>query len=107
MSQQYPSNQTADMALKRIDALGLNWFYNQALEIAQNRTANLPTIDSVDITITFGGAGSYQGLTLQLIGYHQTILPNGGISGDGVLISEFEPNGTLLYMSKPSPVNGS
>jgi hypothetical protein len=106
MSQLYPSNQTADMALKRIDALGLNWFYNQALEIAQ-RTANLPTIDSVDITITFGGAGSYQGLTLQLIGYHQTILPNGGISGDGVLISEFEPNGTLLYMSKPSPVNGS
>jgi hypothetical protein len=107
MSQLYPSNQTPDMALKWIDGLGLNWFYNHALEIARNRTANLPTVDSVDITITFGGVGSYQGLTLQLIGYHQTILSNGGINGDGVLISEFQPNGTLLYMSKPSPANGS
>jgi len=104
---QQPSQRTIDMALKQIDALGLNWFYNQAVEIAQNRTLNLPSIDSVAVTLNFGegpASGSYQGLTLQLVGYHQTVQPNGSIYGDGVLISEFQPNGTLIYMSKPAEV---
>ena len=99
---QQSSQQTVDMALKQIDALGLNWFYNQALEIAQNRTTNLPSVDSVVVTLAFGeGFGGYQGLSLQLTGFHQTVQPNGSINGDGVLISEFQPNGTLIYMSNP------
>ena len=99
---QQPSQQTVDAALKQIDALGLNWFYNQALEIAQNRTLNLPSIDSVVITLALDeGFGGYPGLSLQLTGFHQTVQPNGSINGDGVLISEFQPNGTLIYMSNP------
>jgi hypothetical protein len=99
---QQPSQQTVDVALKQIDALGLNWFYNQALEIAQNRTLNLPSVDSVVVTLALEeGFGGYQGLSLQLTGFHQTVQPNGNINGDGVLISEFQPNGTLIYMSQP------
>ena len=99
---QQSSQQTVDAALKQIDALGLNWFYNQAIEIAQNRTLNLPSVDSVVVTLAFGeGFGGYQGLSLQLTGFHQTVQPNGSINGNGVLISEFQPNGTLIYMSNP------
>jgi hypothetical protein len=104
MSQQYPSNSntTIEQALSQIDHLGLNWFYNQALDAAQNRTTNLPTIDNLTVDLTFGqGTGTYQGITLRLIGYHQVVQLNSLVNSDGVLISEFEPNGALIYMSKP------
>jgi hypothetical protein len=103
MSQLYPSEQTTDEALKQIDALGLNWFYNQALEIAQNRTTILPTVNYLNIELTFGqGVGNYQGIIIQLVGYHRTTLANGNLNDEGILISEFQPDGTLIYMSKPT-----
>ncbi len=103
MSQIYPSNETPQESLGRIDTLGLNWFYNQALEIAQNRTTSLPTIDTLHISLTYGQATiAYSGITVELIGYHETTLLNGGVNGDGVLIGDFQPNGALIYMSNPA-----
>lgn len=101
-SQKYPSTQTAQDTLMQIDTLGLNWFYNEALQIAQNRTSNLPTIDSLSISLTYESNSGYQGITIQLIGSHQTVLPNGSINGEGVLIADFQPDGTLIYMSRPT-----
>ena len=100
-SQLYPSNQTADETFRQIDALGIGWFYNRALEIAQNRTTNLPSVDSLTLTITYEEHGNYQGITLQLSGFHQTVLEDGNLYGKGIIIADFQPDGTLLYMTQP------
>ena len=101
-NQFHPQWLAAKNAFTQIDALGLQCFYNRALEIAQNRTSNLPTIDSLSITLTYGSNTDYEGLFVQLIGSHQTVIPNGSINGKGVLIAVFKPDGTLLYMSQPT-----
>ena len=54
-NQFHPQWFAAKDAFTQIDALGLQWFYDRALEMAQNRTSNLPTIDSLSITLTYGG----------------------------------------------------
>jgi hypothetical protein len=100
-SQLYPSNQTADETFRQIDSLGLSWFYNRALEIAQNRTTNLPSVDSLTLSITYEEHGNYQGITLQLSGFHQTVLEDGSIHGEGIIIADFQPDGTLIYMTQP------
>ena len=84
---------SSKQAFAQIDALGLQWFFNSSLEIAQNRTGNTPKIDSLSLTMNFEDHGyTYQGITLLLVGsYH----------GPSTLIADFEPNGTLIYMSQP------
>ena len=101
-NQFHPQGLAAKGAFVQIDTLGLQWFYDRALEIAQNRTSNLPTIDSLSITLEYGGNVDYEGLFVQFIGSHQTINPNGSVNGEGVLIATFKPDGTLLYMSQPN-----
>src|SRR5271157_1577494 len=84
---QYSSQQ----AFAQIDALGLQWFYNRAVDLAQNRTGSTPKIDALSLTMNFEDQSNvgYEGITLQLTGsYH----------GPSTLIADFEPNGTLLYM---------
>jgi len=102
-SEKYSSMQTVEQTLTQIDALSLQGFYNKALQIAQNRTSDLPTIDSLSISISYEGYRDYQGITLQMLGHHETVLPDGSINGKGVLIADFQPDGTLLYMSQPAP----
>jgi hypothetical protein len=102
-SEKYSSMQTVEQTLTQIDALSLQGFYDKALQIAQNRTSDLPTIDSLSISISYEGYRDYQGITLQMLGHHETVLPNGSINGKGVLIADFQPDGTLLYMSQPTP----
>ncbi len=102
MFQPYLSRQGIEQSLGEIDALGLNWFYNQAIATAQNRTANFPTIDSLTVNLTIGEASNnYEGIIVQIIGYHQTTDTNGGTPWEGVLISAFQPDGTLIYMTQP------
>jgi hypothetical protein len=92
-----------ETTLNRIDELNLNSFYNQALRIAQNRTSNLLSVDSVSIAIAYAQSTNiYGGLTVQLIGSHETPDPQRGTQGHGVLISEFQPDGKLIYMSQPT-----
>lgn len=89
-----PADATAQ-TLRQIDSLGLNWYYNQAIAVAENRTANLPTIDSLTVNLAVGD----EGLSIQVIGYHVTVSESGGISGHGVLISSFKPNGELQHIT--------
>ena len=107
----HPQAQPAKDSFAQIDALGLQWFYDRALDLAQNRTGSVPNIDALSFTFTFEGRGyvgydrsysGYEGITVQIIGSQQTVLPDGSITGHGVLIADFKPDGTLIYMSKPN-----
>ena len=98
-SQRYPSNQPTSHVLEQFDSLGIRWFYNTALEIANNRTENLPSIDDLTLELTFGEHRDYQGLSLLISGLHSSDERHYG----SVLITSFQPDGTLIYMSQPSP----
>ncbi len=100
--QNYLSNNETNRAIEQIDSLGLGWFYDQALQMAQNRTPNMPTVDSVDMTLRFENKSEiYQGFTLVIVGYHN--LPkssnNNSPSDEGILLSYFAPNGTFIDMA--------
>lgn len=101
-SEKYSGTKPTEEMLQQIDALSLKEFYNKALQIAHNRTCDLQAIDSLSITINFEHYMDYQGITLQMRGHHEIILPDGHIDGEGVLIADFQPDGTLLYMSQPT-----
>ena len=95
---------SSQQAFAQIDALGLQWFYNSAIEIAQNRTGSTPKIDSLSLTMNFEDHGqTYQGITLLLVGSSRenSTLISGSSQEASKLIADFEPNGTLLYMSQP------
>ena len=79
----------------QIDAKGLQWYYNRAVVLAQNRTGAPPKIDSLWFTMSVEDRiyMSYEGITVQIIGSYQ---------GVDTLICDFEPDGTLIYMSIPS-----
>ncbi len=85
---------SSQQAFAQIDAKGLQWYYNRAVELAQNRTAAPPKIDNVSLTITVEDRiyMSYEGITVQIIGSYQ---------GASTLICDFKPDGTLIYMSQP------
>ncbi|MGA2385100.1 MAG: hypothetical protein ABSG33_01045 [Candidatus Bathyarchaeia archaeon] len=78
-----------------IDAKGLQSFYNLALQLAQNRTGTTPKIDGLALTMTVEDRiyMSYEGITVQIVGSYQ---------GQSTLICDFEPDGTLIYMSQPA-----
>jgi len=80
---------SAKQAFQQIDALGLQWFYSQALDAAQNKTGSKPQVDALSLTI---GLEGYDHVTLLIIGSH---------NGAGDLICDFEPNGKLNYMTQP------
>jgi len=85
---------SSQQAFSQIDGKGLSWFYDRALELAQNRTGTTPKIDSLSVTMTVEDEIylSYEGVTVQIKGSYQ---------GQGTLICDFEPDGTLIYMSLP------
>jgi hypothetical protein len=95
-----------ETSFSRIDEVGLYTFYRQALQLAQNRTSTMPSVDSLYIAIAFAQSTNvYGGLTVQLICSHETPDPKGGVYGHSFLISEFSPDGTLMYMPWPAQAN--
>jgi len=86
---------TSMQAYSQIDAKGLQWYFSRSLELAQNRTGAEPKIDSLSFTLTVEDRiyMSYEGITVQIIGSYQ---------GSSTLICDFEPDGTLIYMSQPA-----
>jgi len=82
-------------AFSQIDAKGLRWYFDRALQIAQNRTGTGPKIDSLSFTLTVEDRiyMSYEGITVQIVGSYL---------GASTLIADFEPDGTLIYMSQPA-----
>jgi len=81
-------------SLQQIDTIGLDGFYDQAIAIAQNKTANLPTIDALHMNLAYNGE---KGLAVQVIGYHVATSENGSMTVDEVLVSSFRPNAELQY----------
>lgn len=89
-----------EASFSRIDEVGLYKIYRQALQLAQNRTSDLPS--SLSIAVAYAqSTNSYGGLTVQLIGSHELPDPKDGAYDHGVLISEFSLDGTLMYMPWP------
>jgi hypothetical protein len=96
-SQMFTQEQMLEESLNEIDTLGLNWFYNSALEAYHNKTGVNPDINGLEISIQWANYGTYEGMTLQLVGI---AMENNG--GSGVFFSYFQSNGTLLYLSVAS-----
>ena len=97
----HPQAQSAKDSFAQIDDLGLQWFYDRALDIAQNRTGSVPKIDELAFIMTFEGQG-YIGYDRTYVGYEGiTVQLTGWLNGGSTLIADFEPNGTLIYMSQP------
>jgi hypothetical protein len=94
LSQMYPQQQTPDDTLKQIDTLGLNWYYNHAVEAYQNKTGTTPEINALQVSIQWDNYATYQGMTLQLIGSYQN-----NSKGHSVFIASFQPDGTLNYLT--------
>lgn len=89
--------QTPEQALVMFDSLGLEWFYNQVSEEYQNRTGTNPNITSLDVSTQWQDYGDYRGMTLLLSGWQKV-----DNKADGIFHAEFQPNGTLLYLTTPT-----
>ncbi len=92
----YPNVTQQDVrsSLDQIDALGLKWFYNQALEAAQNKTANLHKVDTV--VFQFNYYSNLGGLSLAVAAHYST---PGSNYYPLVFSAGFSPNGTLINSS--------
>jgi len=100
LSQKFMQKQTPEESLKQIDSLGLNWFYNKAIEEYQKQTGVDPHIKALQVSIQWERYESYQGMTLLLIGYEIAENDN---SGQGIFFAAFQPNGTMLYLNAANP----
>lgn len=99
LSQTFGQKEPAENALKQIDTLGLNWFYNTAIEQYKNQTGKEPIVDEMQISMQWETRQNYQGLTLLIMAYKTATIPGGGVSGHGVFFADFQPDGTMLYLS--------
>jgi hypothetical protein len=89
----YVQSKTVDESLQQIDELGLQWFYDRAIEEHQNKTGKTPEITGLEVIIRWDEYKTYQGLTLQVTCYYgdsKTIPPT-------AFTAYFQPDGTLLY----------
>jgi hypothetical protein len=92
----YPNLTQQDVrsAIDQIDALGLQWFYNQALGAAQNKTAVLHRVDTV--VFQFNYNSNLGGLSLDVAALYST---PGSNYYPTVFSAAFSPSGTLINSS--------
>jgi hypothetical protein len=87
-------------AFQQIDSLGLQWFYNQAIEAYQKQTDTTPEINELEIQISLGYIGvydkTYQGWILNMNGSYKNEYMN---MGSFVFYANFQPDGTLNYFN--------
>jgi hypothetical protein len=86
--------QTPDMVLQQVDDLGLQWYYDRAIEAYQNKKGVAPEINALKITFMWGNQGNYQGMVIEMIGSY--VVDN---RGRGVFFANFQPDGTLNYFN--------
>jgi len=92
--------QTPNEALQQIDSLGLQWYYNRAIEAYQNKKGTNPEITNLQISAFVGEIGwtsdetsyDYYGMILQMVGSYED---DGGYGHD-VFLADFQPDGTLI-----------
>ncbi len=86
----YSTQASVQAALNEIDAKGVEWFFNTAVE-TQNKTGDLPNIDSLILHLSYVEQLNYRGFILTLIGTNEHLTV-----GMHELRSEFQPDGTLI-----------
>ncbi|MDR0471065.1 MAG: hypothetical protein LBH79_05000 [Nitrososphaerota archaeon] len=91
-AQMYPRQQTHAKDLEQIDNLGLQWYYDHAIEAYQNKTGVAPEIDSVSVSIQAHTPPEYQGLQLGIFG--SCMHKDNGYKS--VFYANFHPNGTII-----------
>jgi hypothetical protein len=87
----YIQSQTVNESLQQIDDLGLQWFYDHAIEEHQNRTGIIPEITVLKIMIIWDDYEIYQGLTVQLTCSYESMLLE-----HTSFMAVFQPDGTAL-----------
>jgi hypothetical protein len=96
-----PQQQTANKALQQIDDLGLQWYYDRAMEAYQNGTGKIPEITGLRISFcryVYLGLGDmvYEGPVLEILGSDDL---NNSPFGRNVFFASFQPDGTLNYIN--------
>jgi hypothetical protein len=94
----YSQQRSPEESLKQIDDLGIQWFFDYASEIYQNRTGNNPpNIATLEISTQWQDHEEYRGLTLQMIAMEWI-----GDMIHNVFNVAFQPDGPMLYLNTPS-----
>ena len=93
----FPSPESVSASLEQIDALGLRWFHNQAVDRYKNETGSNPAISNLNVNVAFNE--NYNGITLRLGASHQSTDQRGTLIYQSIFRAEFQPNGTLLDFS--------
>jgi hypothetical protein len=96
LPQNYPSAQSIRQSFDQIDALGLRWFHDRALEAYQNKTGTKPVITNLGVDIAFNNQDNYEGITILLTAFNSSYDNFGNKVSPTVFRVEFQPNGTLL-----------
>jgi hypothetical protein len=92
----FTQSQEQDAVLKQMDTLGLQWYYDRAVEAYQNKTGIDSEVDELTITI-FATHPSYPETQIQITGLHKEDGQNSRFAFNAF----FQPNGTLDYISTP------
>jgi hypothetical protein len=80
--------QTQEAVFKQIDSLGLQWYYDCAIEACKNETGAAPEINRLDITIQSLNDSDYHGTRIVLRGWQE--------DNEYVFSAYFHPDGTLM-----------
>jgi hypothetical protein len=92
----FARSQTQEAVLKQIDTLGLQWYYDRAVEAYQNRTGIDLEVNELTITL-FSFQPSYPEAQLQITGLHKD--EQNSLFAFNAF---FHPNGTLYRISTPT-----
>jgi len=92
--QMYPRQQTHAKDLEQIDSLGLQWYYDRAVEAYQNETGLSPEINRLSLFIRALTPSEHQGLQLYMIGSYTH-----GEKYQDVFNVHFYPNGTITSIT--------
>jgi hypothetical protein len=90
----YYQPQTQEEAIQQIDNLGLQWYYDRAVEAYKNKIGAAPEINSLKISFQCEDYNDYFGSTLLMIGSYEN-----NNRGNGVFFANFQPDGTLNYFN--------
>ena len=92
----YPSDEQIAETFSQIDALGLNWFYDQAVLQYQNSTGHKPVLTALTLDLGYDSVGSYQGIVFTITALKEGRDDFGTKIYPMVFKVEFQPDGTIL-----------
>ncbi|MCL2869005.1 MAG: hypothetical protein FWF27_06180 [Candidatus Bathyarchaeota archaeon] len=93
--------QTSNNALRQIDNLGLQWYYDRAIEVYQNKTGIIPEITELNISFSRYGSFGFDGMTYEgpVLAILGSDAHNNSPFGRSVFFASFQPDGTLNFIN--------